>query len=243
MNVKPLEFTVNGLKLRGQIYFAEKPKNLAILFLHGWTGPTNGFAAENMAKNGFTSMIFSLSGHNDSEGKLEDQTREKSLQEILAAYDLFKKELPPNSQIAAVGNSYGGYFAAVLSAERPLAAISMRVPANYRDDLFNEQQLKQSGDIDEDVMKWRQLPLGKEDTRALRAVSNFDAPIQIIEAENDEFVPHQTVQNYVDAVKDKSQLDYHFMKGWPHSIGDSMERNKQFQQILLKWAKSVKNSL
>jgi esterase/lipase len=232
---QPIEFVVNGLTLRGNIYTPEEaPKNLALLFLHGWMGMPNEQAAEALAKNGYYAMTFSLSGHNDSDGKIEDQTRDKSLSEVIAAYEYFRNTLPKDVKIGAVGTSYGSYLAVLLSKVRPLVCLQLRVPANFWDEHFDEPQIDQSGDNSE-VRQWRQRPLNFNATRALMAVHNFEGPIQILEAEQDDVVPHQTVQNYVDAVRDKSKLDYRVMNGWGHGIGLEPARNLEFQQVLLNW--------
>lgn len=233
--IEPVLIDVDGLKLRGKTFTPEtNQKNIAILFLHGWTGPTNENAAELLATNGFGAMTISLSGHNDSDGKLEDQTRSKSLQQVLAAYDYFRSFLPEHVRIGVAGNSYGGYLATLLSSERPLACIQMRVPANYPDDNFDNIQLGQGAE-NPAIMSWRQQRLDPSSTKSLRALNNFQGPVQIIEAELDDSVPHQTVQNYVEAVGDKTKLDFHFMKGWPHSLKTDPVRNKQYQTILLDW--------
>jgi esterase/lipase len=237
MTAQPIEFKVDGLQLRGNIYLADKPKDLALLFIHGWTGMPNNDAAGVLADNGFSCLTFSLSGHNNSDGRIEDQTRRKSLNEVIAAYDVLKSHLPVNTKIGAVGTSYGSYLAAVLATKRTIACLSMRVPANYLDKDFEEPQAGQGADNAE-VTKWRQQKLDYNATKALRAVHNFKGPIQIIEAELDERVPHQTVQNYVSAVSSENQLDYHFMKGWPHSLGMDKKRNSDYQRILLNWALS-----
>lgn len=232
MEKQPIEFNIDGLVLRGNLRIPKSnSKSLAVLFIHGWTGLPNEDAAKVLAENGFSTLTFSLSGHNKSDGRLEDQTREKSLKEILTAYDLFKNKLPKEIKIVAAGNSYGGYFAAILSKERPLIAVQMRVPANYPDEGFRDQQLGQS----DKIMEWRSKVLNPDATRSLRALHKFQGTVQIIEAEIDDRVPHQTVQNYVEAVSDKSKLDYHFMKGWTHSLGVDKKRNKQYQDILLNW--------
>ncbi|HEX5447889.1 MAG TPA: alpha/beta fold hydrolase [Candidatus Saccharimonadales bacterium] len=235
MKSEPLEFEVDGLKLRGNFYGPAPPaKKLAVLFIHGWTGLPNDSAAEFLARHGYISMTFSLSGHNNSDGRLKDQTRQKSLKEVLAAYDFFKSKLPVGARVVSAGNSYGGYLATLLSTERPLAAIQMRVPANYPDARFSAQQLNQ-GSPDPDAMFWRQKELGPDVTRSLKALHNFNGEVQIIEAEADEHVPHQTVQNYVNAIVDKSKLDYHLMKDCSHSLGLDKERNRQYQQLTLDW--------
>lgn len=237
-----LEFDVDGLVLRGNLYKPAEPKKLAILFLHGWTGLPNEDAAKLLAQNGYYAMTFSLSGHNNSDGKIEDQTRAKSLKEVLAAYDLFKSKLPAGTKIGVAGNSYGGYMATLLSAERPIALMQMRVPANYVDERFNEKQLGQ-GNEDPNVMRWREQKLDSSATKSLRDLHKFSGPVQILEAEFDGHVPHQTVQNYVDAIADKSKLEYHFMEGWPHSLGLDKQRNRAYQSLLLNWLNKVSEQL
>lgn len=147
----------------------------------------------------------------------------------------FKQRLPAGTEIVAVGNSYGSYISARLSAERELAGLSLRVPANYADENFDKPKWIMSGDSDPELNAWREQVIGPAENKALKAVHDFKGAIQIIEAEKDELVPSQTVQNYVHAVADESKLDYHLMEGWPHSLGDSEERQRQFRDILLNW--------
>lgn len=238
MKISSIEFLVNDNTLRGKIFTAEPPKNLAMLFLHGWTGRPNEPAGEFLAKNGYTCMTFSLSGHNNSDGLLKDQTREKSLQEIVAAYDFFASKLPTGTKICVAGNSYGGYMSSLLSAERPLGAIQMRAPANNPDERFNERQLGQGG-ANPKTMAWREQPRTYQENRALNALHNFSGPVQIIEAENDSRIPRQTIQNYINAISKKDQIEYHFMKGWPHSMGSDPKRNSDYQRVTLAWLEKI----
>ncbi|KKR59827.1 MAG: hypothetical protein UT99_C0023G0001, partial [Candidatus Curtissbacteria bacterium GW2011_GWA2_40_31] len=58
-----------------------------------------------------------------------------------------------------------------------------------------------------------------------------------IESEKDTYVPHQTVQNYIDATKDKNKLTYVFMKGAPHSIKEGPFRD-EVERIYIEWFKT-----
>jgi esterase/lipase len=237
MTEEPVEIIVDGQSLRGKLFTpAENKKNLAILFLHGWTGRPNVDAAKILAANGFTAMTFSLRGHNDSQGDINTLTRADFIRDTETAYDFFADKLPTGTPIFAAGSSFGSYLAAILSTSRPIAGLSLRVPANYPDEGWDEPQIVQAAGFDHPtVFKWRQQPLNFDATKPLRAVHDFSRPVQIIEAEKDELVPHETVQNYMDAITDKSQLEHHLMEGWPHSLGDDEQRNKQYQDILLNW--------
>jgi esterase/lipase len=60
----------------------------------------------------------------------------------------------------------------------------------------------------------------------------------IIESEKDDSVPHQTILNYVNAVKDKSKLTHILMKGAPHSIKEGKFRD-EVERILVDWFKKI----
>ena len=235
----PISFQFRDITLRGSLFEpSENAKNQAVLFLHGWTGGENTNAAEHLADNGYYAMTFSLPGHNDSDGDINILTRDESYSAVQQAFNVFKSMIPDNMPIAIVGNSYGSYMAALASNEPDVNAISLRVPANYPDAKSNQKQAGQ-GHIDPGIMQWRRTLLSHTETKALRAVHEFGGKVQIIEAELDEMVPHETVQSYVNAVSNPEKLEYHFMEGWPHSLGNHPERNKQFQDILLNWLNTL----
>ncbi|EKD90068.1 MAG: hypothetical protein ACD_32C00046G0001, partial [uncultured bacterium] len=87
-----------------------------------------------------------------------------------------------------------------------------------------------------EIMEWRKKARNPNETYSLQAVNNFDGNVLIIESEYDEYVPHQTIENYKNAVKDKKKLTYVFMKGAPHSIKPGPFRDK-VEKIYLDWFK------
>ena len=185
-------------------------------------------------------MTFSLGGHNDSQGDINTLSREDFMHHVLAAHDFFASKLADSTQIGAAGSSFGSYLAAVLSGLRELACLSLRVPANYSDEGWSEPQFPQAASFENpEILKWRDNPLSFDATKSLQATHDFNGPIQIIEAEDDDIVPHQTIQNYIDAVQDKAKLEHHLMHGWPHSLGDDPERNRRYQEMLLNWLERI----
>lgn len=234
----PVSINVEGQTIRGWFYTPEsESKNLAVLFIHGWTGKPNDNAAEVLARQGYYALTISLRGHNSSDGDINQVSRRDGLADVVAAYDYLRAHVPASTKIVAAGNSYGGYMVALVSAERQVDGLSLRVPAAYPDEGFAASQMGK-GHADPKVMKWRETQQTYQGNRGFEAMHAFSGPIQIVEAENDELVPHQTVQNYKNAVSDEHQLEYVVMKGWPHSLGDDVERNKQFQQTFINWLKS-----
>jgi esterase/lipase len=234
-----VELAVNGITLRGMLHIpTESTRKNAILFLHGWTGRPNNRAAAMLARSGFYAMTISMAGHNDSDGDIKKLSRKEALDEALAAYDFLRSNIPAETGIVIVGNSFGGYIAALVAMYRPVSAISLRVPANYQEKGFDEPQWGQ-GHGNPDVDKWRAEPVKYSDSQALQSVHDFAGPIQIIEAEKDEVVVSQVVANYKNAASDSAQLQYLLMKDWPHSLGDDERRNQQFQKLLLDWLLTI----
>ena len=239
MKYEKVEFDDNGLKLRGDFFTPnDSTKNHAVLFLHGWTGGPNTDAAEVVAQEGYTAMTFSFEGHNNSDGSIDKITRKRALSNAVHAYDLLRKKTGPDTKIVLVGNSFGGYIAALLTYVRKCSDISLRVPANYLDTGMEEPQNGQ-GHEDPRVSEWRLKELQYNSSEALRAVNGFSGQIQIIEAQKDEIIPHRAVQNYVDACPDSAKVDYHIMQDWPHSLSTHKVRNKEFQELLIHWLKEL----
>jgi len=241
MSVQPVTISIENQQLRGKLYRPEgDPKSIAVLFLHGWTGTPNDPAAAVLAAQGYYAMTFSMRGHNDSDGDITKISRQDSLNDALAAYDYFTEQLPESTKIVLVGNSYGSYISALTSLERPVVGLSLRVPAPYPDEDFNGPH---KGHHDAAVMNWRRQVHDYNHNRGFKAVHTFTGPIQIIEAELDDLVPHESVQNYMRAMSEPAKLDYHLMEGWPHSLGSDPRRVADFQRILLTWLQQIENKV
>lgn len=233
----------NGQQIHAKLFVpSTNAKKLTLLFLHGWTGRPNEAAAEVMAQQGYYSLTISMRGHGESDGDIQTVTSKDSLDDALAAYDFLVKRIPKGTQIAAVGNSYGSYIAVLLSEQRELAALSLRVPAAYPDNLENLPKWRR-GHEDPVINEWRKKPTNVAENRGLTLLHKFPGAIQIIEAEKDEVVPSQTVKNYVNAIADAKLLEYKLMKGWAHSLGGNDVWNKEFQTVLLSWANKVERGL
>lgn len=228
------ELEVDGQKVIGETFAPVGAYKHAVLFLHGWTGRPNVRAAEVLVENGYYVMTLVFRGHPGSDGDITKIVTQESLDDAKAAYDLLRSKITAGTPIVVVGSSYGSYIASLLSAEREVEALSLRVPANYTDDGYDLPKWGR-GHEDPVVAAWRLQPLNSSGTKSLQAVHDFSGKIQIFEAEQDEIIPHQAVKNYVDAVSDQSKLEHQLMKGWPHSLGDNEPRNKEFQTILLEW--------
>lgn len=234
-----LSFLVNNYKVDSAVFSPPevKEKNPAILFLHWWTSnkERNYRYAEVLVKLGFICFLFDMRGHGKSEGDIKSFTIRNFFEDVLAAYDRLVKigGVDPDG-ISVIGSSFGGYLAALLSKQRKIKNISLRVPADYADDEFDELKYKSSGFNNPEIMKWRSTRRSPGDTMALRAVHEFDGNIQIIESEKDIIVPRQIIQNYIDAVIDKDKLSYTVIQDAPHSAKEQWHRD-EIEKLLADW--------
>ena len=237
--MKKVTFVINGLNVSGTVFYPEKlqSRNPAILFVHGWTSEQErSFQyAKSLSALGFICLLFDMRGHGNSEGDIKTFTVKDFLDDVLAAYDyLVKIDGVDKENISAIGSSFGSYLLALLSTKRKIKNLSLRVPADYPNEEFTESKFKFSGSDNPYIVDWRGKVKSFQETFALQAIHNFDGNIQIIESEKDTIVPHQTIQNYCNAIKNKNKLTHDIMKNAPHSIQKGPFRD-QVERILVAW--------
>lgn len=236
-----IDFKVNGLTLKGDIFYPEKIKdrNPSILFIHGWTSEKKRSYqyAEALIKLGFIVMVFDMRGHGISEGNINIATPKEFLKDCVAAYDYFSSVKGVDKEnINIVSSSFGGYLSSMLTSKRKVKNLVLRVPADYANGTFEKPKMGNAGK-NSDVFKWRLIPKKYNETYALQALHEFNGEVLIIESEKDTIVPHQIIQNYADSVRDKSKLTHIVMKGAPHSIKPGPFK-EEITKILVDWFKN-----
>lgn len=241
--MKDIEFSVDGLKLKGNLFYPEKlkDKNPTILFVHGWTSEKKrSFQyAESLIKLGFIVMVFDMRGHGISEGDINIHTPKEFLRDCITAYDYcYSLDGVDKENISIVSSSFGGYLSSILTEKRTVKNLVLRVPADYANNTFELPKMGNAGENPE-VLKWRLIPKKYDETFALQALHNFKGDILIIESEKDEMVPHTIIQNFINAVKDTSKLTHIVMKGAPHSTKPGPFKEEVIR-ILVDWFTSKK---
>jgi pimeloyl-ACP methyl ester carboxylesterase len=237
--MNPITFSSNGYTLAGNLSPAVKPQKLAFLLIQGWTGHQNLAAAQALTKLGFTSMTYDMRGNGESEGNLTEFSRADFISDAVVAYDYLKDQLGPDAAIGVVGSSFGSYTAVLLPEQRPVICLSLRVPASYPDEGFNDPQLPQS-ETDE-LTAWRNKPLDYSRNHAFKALHSFTGKVQIVEADRDELVSHQAVQNYADSVADKSNLEHILLPDAPHRL-ENDRLKAEYVRLLTDWAKQFRSN-
>lgn len=179
-----------------------------------------------------------MRGHGGSEGNINITTTKEFFDDVLAAYDYFVEiKGVDKEKINIVGSSFGGYLGALLTTKKNIKRLALRVPADYPNDFFNKSKMQTSGITGPTIVAWRNQIKNSNEIFALKSISNFNGEVLIIESERDDVVPHETVQNYANAVKNKSKLTHIVIKNAPHSIKEGPFRN-EVKKILVDWFKN-----
>lgn len=210
-----------------------------VLFVHGWGGDQRQYLARarSIAALGCVCLTFDLRGHAQTQAQQETISREDSLRDILAAFDFLAAQHNVDSDsIAVVGSSYGGYLSALLTAQRPVRWLALRVPALYKDSEWSLPKLRLR--TEQDLAKYRLQPVGPEDSKALRACHAFTGDVLLVESEHDTVIPHQVVVNYREACKSARSLTYRLLAGADHGLSDEAMQ-VAYRDLLVKWFKEI----
>lgn len=205
-----------------------------VLFVHGWGGSQQRdlARARGIAGLGCVCLTFDLRGHEKTIAAKESVTRAHNLADIIAAYDRLTEHPAVDTDcIAVIGSSYGGYLSTLLSTQRPVKWLALRVPALY----WDEQWHTPKGQLDTTrLQEYRRRLLRAEDNQALRACSAFRGDVLLVESEHDDFVPHATLMSYRAAFDKAHSLTHRILDGADHALSEDRDQ-QAYTQILGNW--------
>ena len=228
-----VSLSVDDQKLVGTMLRPEVPVP-GFLFIHGWGGDQDEDLghAEELARLGCVCFTFDLRGHAGSDAAKDQVTRQDGLDDVLAAYDyLAAQPLVDRSAIGVVGTSYGGYLAMLLTAQRPVRWLAMRVPALYPDDQWDTPKAK----LDKAVVRaYRQQPHAPGADRALSACAAFQGDVLIVESECDEQIPREAMLSMQAAFRRTNSLSHRIIQGATHAMRDP-QHQRIYSTLLTGW--------
>jgi dienelactone hydrolase len=228
---------VAGQHLRGTLLAPEKLIP-GFLFVHGWGGKQDDDldCAEEIARLGCLCFTFDLRGHAGSDLQQDQVTRGDGLQDVLAAYDfLASHPLVDRSAIGVVGVSYGGYLSTLLTTERPVQWLALRVPALYPDrDWETPKALLDK----KKVRAYRNRFQTARGDRALSACDKFEGDVLIVESEFDIHVPHTAIASYMGAFQHANSLSHRVIRGADHAMR-APEYRKIYKTLLMHWVEEM----
>ncbi len=224
---------VDGEQIAGT-FLEPQAKIPGVLFIHGWGGSQERdlSRARGLAGLGCICLSFDLRGHAETVAQQETVSREHNLRDVLAAYDrLVAHPHVDRSSIAVIGTSYGGYLAAILTSQRPVKWLALRVPALYRDAEWDKPKRRLDR---EDLQVYRHVRVPAEDNRALAALTDFRGDVLLVESEHDALVPHETIMSYRAALQKSHSLTHRIIDGADHALS-SEACQQAYTTILVNW--------
>jgi len=207
----------------------------AVLFVHGWGSSQRRSIgkARQLVHAGFVCLTFNLRGHARTVEQRETVTRAQNLRDVLAAYDLLTAQADVDTErVAVVGGSYGGYLATLLTAERDVRALALRVPALYKDEDFDRP--KRELNLDPDLPAYRRRRLQPSDNIALAAAARFNGDVLIVESEHDTVIPHPVIANYLRAFDGAASLEHEVIRDADHGLSEKAWR-RAWGVVLVRW--------
>ena len=242
--IRQVEIGPEGRKLKGNVYFPkeQKPNMPGVLIVHGWRGDQLGkskMIAITSTQEGYIAMTFDMRGHGETVGNIAELSFADYMDDLRSAFDEFSR-IPSIDQekITIVSTSFSSYLAALLSQERPVHSLVLRSPGNYRDEDVLNQSSPAAIELVEkkrqETYAWRLQKQEPNDNRALDAIHKFQGDILLVASGKDEFIPNQTIQNFINSVPDKSRLTAHTIEGASHALKEESSV-VEFKRVLSDW--------
>jgi uncharacterized protein len=233
----PVALAVDRQRVAGTLLRPEVPVP-GFLFVHGWGGDQEDDLgdAEELARLGCVCFTFDLRGHADSDADKERVTRQDGLDDVIAAYDYLAAQpgIDPTA-IGVIGTSYGGYLAMLLTRERPVRWLAMRVPALYPDADWDVPKAK----LDKAAVRaYREHPPAAEQDRALSACADFPGDVLVVASERDDRIPPAAIAAIQAAFRRANSFSHRVIQGATHAMRD--ERHQRvYRRLLVSWIEDM----
>lgn len=206
-----------------------------VMFVHGWGGSQEQdlSRAREVAALGCVCLTFDLRGHRANAMRKETVTREQNLRDLFATYD-WLAALPQvdRDTIAVIGISYGGYLASILTQSRSVRWLGLRTPALYLDRNWDIPKRRLHDDPELD--RYRHRALDANANLALRACSQFKGDVLLVEAEHDQIIPRQVIDNYARAFGKTRSMTRRQIEGADHGFNDKPAQ-RLYSDVLMAW--------
>lgn len=239
--IKTFEIACAGYSIMSDWYEGKNVDRI-ILSLIGFTSSRARqavFTDFMIGATGASALVIDYSGHGESPLDLRDTQPAQHVAEVMYAFDWIKTNYP-NAKITVMGNSYGSFLAAHLTHYRNFENLVLRAPAIYRpeslydfwsarfDDEDKYRQVIQEYRVDQIALKESPLLATKD--------SPFQGQTLVVVHENDEIIPRQTSNAYIEAFGAESFI----AEGFNHAVSQSdiseEQLNSYHEQISI-WLK------
>lgn len=233
--IEKISFPSAGQGVEGTIICPSEMagKKPGVIFFHGMTSSEKGYIpiAERLADSGIVGMTLSIRGHGESEGDFNELTVTDAIEDGLNAYDFFAKyTFLDTTRIGLCGTSVGAAISSIVSEQRVVKSLVLRVPATYTDGMMGmtyAEIMSHEGDIFSKVSNIA-------DTSAVRAIKNFDGSVLIITSEKDIVIPVNIPAEFFSRAEKAKRKERIEILGATHNLTNPVWR-QQFIDETVKW--------
>jgi pimeloyl-ACP methyl ester carboxylesterase len=155
-------------------------------------------------------------------------SREDNLRQALEDHDALARG-QGRGRFALLGFSYGGYIAALVSAQRPVSHLILRSPALYPDDDWTAPK----EDLDKRMLDaYRHHLHGPGDNRALAACAAFRGHALLVSSELDRVIPPSVIESYLSALQGSLTLEHQVLPGADHLLSRAEWRDRYHRSVV-----------
>jgi pimeloyl-ACP methyl ester carboxylesterase len=190
--------------------------------------------ASRVAMKGLNVLVIDYSGHGDSPIKLQNTRPAQHLLETVCAFEWLEQKTSKD-RISVMGTSYGAFQAAYLSLYRDFSKLVLRTPALYRpEDMYTPSTAvdrQEAADVyRKDVHAIAKHPLFNQ-------AKVFDGQSLVVVHSEDEDIPKETTDAYIDAFKAETYIATGF-RHWSRDPANTPGMLEVHQEKIAEWIAS-----
>jgi len=242
------------------IYHQVNDDKKVVIVCHGHTGTKerNFIPAlcSELNKNGYNAFRFDFSGNGESDGKFEESTHSKEVEDLKSVIDYFSGK--GFEQIALIGHSMGGVVCILETSTDKRIKLLVSIAGSAYPERFRQRFIKKKriteGELEEELnekefIDWYKEKAGKrfnfkmsktffEDIKKhkpIEAVKNIKCPVLLIHGDKDETIDvSESKEIYQKANQPKDLI---IIKNGDHTFDDIGIRDEMIKK-LINWLKS-----
>ncbi len=222
VNTEKISFKSGKEKIAGILHLPERNDSPCVIASHGLLSSKDSekyiALGKRLSKEGMAMLRFDFRGIGESEGRLEDDSVSRRIDDLSAAIDWMRNYPGLGRRIGLLGSSLGGYISLFkAAADREVRAVVIWATPFHLDDLGSKNQdpeyVLPGRDFFEDLPKHRLLPV-------LPKVSNC----MIIHGERDELVPVDQAWEIFQGLNGPKEI--HILEGADHRLTQPSHRQR-----------------
>ncbi|HTX86793.1 MAG TPA: alpha/beta fold hydrolase [Candidatus Nanoarchaeia archaeon] len=237
--IKKIKIYSNHQKIDGTLFLPEKisKKIGGVIFFHGMTSGEKGYLAiaEKLSEAGIAALTVNFRGHGTSAGNFASLTIGDAFSDGIKAYDFFvRQKIIDKQKIGICGSSLGSAIAAMVSSQKNVCSLVLRVPATYTDEMMQLTYEEIMAD-EKNIFQKISNP-GK--TQSIQSLKEFTGSLLIITSEHDYVIPAIIPKSYITGAKRAIKKELYKIKGATHNLSRNAWR-KEFINKTISWFKKT----